>query len=484
MKKYINGIIGILFGIAALTGCGSNENDTTEVPEVQEEDALGEYVALGPDVKLSMLEEAFWGTAQDREKDRELLSLAQISQINRDNPNLITTDTGNEFVLTELEEEISALVVKELLTADTRPKQPEKRFVDGEPTTEEYWDALITNNNEELSSDKLLVRFGFCVNHSVLKKFPTDDFIGKTAEDLLYDENARAECPAYAPVAVLHESLDGEWYYVACCNYAGWIRKENIALCESKESWLDRQNPEEFLVVTGRELRLLSEPYQEATSELLLAMGTVLPLVPIEEAPEEFYGRMSYGSYIVCVPVRTEEGMIDDAFVLVPVSEDVSVGYLPYTQENLKEQLFKWQGDRYGWAGMYQANDCSGFVREVFACFGFDFPRSAKVQITLSGMKHIDVAGMTEEEKLALLETLPLGSLLYFEGHIMVYLGMSEEIPYVISAVGSWATPDMQEGESLSVNSVVINSLTGTTRKDGSSWLKHITEVLVCAEAD
>jgi F-type H+-transporting ATPase subunit delta len=151
------------------------------------------------------------------------------------------------------------LVVKELLTADTRPKQPEKRFVDGKPTTEEYWDALITNNNEELSSDKLLVRFGFCVNHSVLKKFPTDDFIGKTAEDLLYDENARAECPAYAPVAVLHESLDGEWYYVACCNYAGWIRKENIALCESKESWLDRQNPEEFLEEAQGILQILEE---------------------------------------------------------------------------------------------------------------------------------------------------------------------------------------------------------------------------------
>ena len=67
------------------------------------------------------------------------------------------------------------------------------------------------------------------------------------------------------------------------------------------------------------------------------------------------------------------------------------------------------------------------------------------------------------------------GSLLFFPGHAMLYLGTVKEKPYVISAVSSFSEDRITV---LSVNTVVVNSLTETYRKDRESWLSHLTTLI------
>jgi hypothetical protein len=100
----------------------------------------------------------------------------------------------------------------------------------------------------------------------------------------------------------------------------------------------------------------------------------------------------------------------------------------------------------------------------------------------MTSLQSLKVADYTDEEKLKVLSELPAGSLLYFPGHLMIFLGMDNETPYVISAVGNMATSDMSKGDSISVNSVIINSLTDTTRKTGKTWLNCITNILTCEQ--
>jgi len=61
----------------------------------------------------------------------------------------------------------------------------------------------------------------------------------------------------------------------------------------------------------------------------------------------------------------------------------------------------------------------------------------------------------------------------------MVHLGMEKDIPYVISAAGSFATLDMAAGRTLEVNSVVVNSLTGVKRGNGMTWLENVTDIVI-----
>lgn len=432
------------------------------------------YIALAPDVNHAMLYPSYW-QAKCPDGSEIMLSAEEIAAVNEKNREMLVTDSGYKYALEDIGETLEGDFVRELLSVYSTSE----KYHNGEHASGQFWDGLLENSRMDEVPDTVKVRFGFTVEHADFRALPTMDFTGDHSNDRSYDRNARAECGPYLPVAVVHESRDGEWYYAICYSFAGWVKSESVALCSSKKDWLERQSPEEFLVVTGRELRLPCDPYAKSGDGLTLCMGTVLPLCSIKDAPKSFGDRMSYGAYIVKLPIRQEDGKIGDYYTLIPLSEDVYPGYMPFTRNNVLNQLFKRLGDRYGWAGMYMANDCSGMIREVYSCFGFSFPRNAAAQAAMTGLRHVDLSSCSADEKLKALEAAPAGSLVHFPGHIMVYLGMEKDIPYVISAAGSFATLDMPAGRTLEVNSVVVNSLTGVKRGNGMSWLDNVTDIVI-----
>ena len=478
MKKLIPYMVLLIF-ILFLTSCGTTQNTSGTSDTLPQEASV--YIETAPAVTHEMSSADYWIEKCD-DADKILMDYGKISEINKENEPTFEVADNKKITLSSIEDTIKGSYVKALLEGYTVPENAADYYADGKPVSESYWNTLTENMNRSAIKETVNVPFGFTVERTDVKAAPTADFLSDTADDRHYDSNAVAECAPYEPVAVLHKSKDSEWYYVAACGYAGWVPVESVAICSNRNEWVAAQNPEEFLVVTDREIRLAYDPYNPDESGTLIPMGTKLPLVKPEDAPADFNGRTSYNSYIVKVPGRDNNGNLKHIYTLVPVSEDVSIGYLPYTRENIITQAFKRLGDRYGWAGMYYANDCSGITREIFACFGFEFPRNGKAQIRMTSMQTIKVTGKTDDEKLEILADLPAGSLLYFPGHLMIYLGMDNDTPYVISAVGSMATADMTEGDSIAVNSVIINSLTDTTRKTGKTWLNCITDILTCEQ--
>lgn len=118
--------------------------------------------------------------------------------------------------------------------------------------------------------------------------------------------------------------------------------------------------------------------------------------------------------------------------------------------------------------------------RFIMIRFGIEVQRTASAQARMKMATIVDLAETTTEDKLALIAELNPGSLVFFPGHIMIYLGMKDNIPYVLSSVGSFATEDMEIGTVLSVNSVVINSLM-VHRKSGLTWLDSLTKLIYFA---
>lgn len=418
-----------------------------------------EFVRLAPGVTDEMTGPERWL----KNDDTVIMNAEQIEKFNLENRDLIDGEHG----LWDLPDKLSKEAVSKIIPKNDKEGDP--GFIDGKPVAEGYWKSLEAKANIDGLPDEVPVRFGFSVRRADVKLFPTDQLVGEDAEDLSYDLLACSNFLPFRPLVVLNESKDGEWYFVMFNGYGGWVRKECVALCDSREEWLKQQEKQEFLVVTGREIRLADDPYCPELSGQLIPMGTVLPLVPASEAPETVNHRKTFQDYVVKLPVRKADGKLGYAYALIPPGEDVHRGFLPFTRNAVIRQAFKYLGDRYGWSGQYHSQDCSGIVKDVFSCFGFDFPRGAKVQSTVKGMKVTDLSEMDDKAKTDFLKTLPAGSLVYFPGHIMFWLGDG----IVLSAVGSFFLPDVQEKQAAAT--VMLNDIGKTLRSNGNTWLTNLT---------
>jgi uncharacterized protein YdeI (BOF family) len=130
--------------------------------------------------------------------------------------------------------------------------------------------------------------------------------------------------------------------------------------------------------------------------------------------------------------------------------------------------MFGFLGNAYGWGGMLNSQDCSGYVRDVYRCFGLNLARNTTQQAAQPVRKY-DLSSMDDKAKSELIKTLPLGTELLFSGHAMIYLGNEGDKLYVISSVSNLVS----EGVKLRVRGAVINTL-DITRANGKTWLTSL----------
>jgi len=84
---------------------------------------------------------------------------------------------------------------------------------------------------------------------------------------------------------------------------------------------------------------------------------------------------------------------------------------------------------------------------------------------------------MCKEERIRFLDALPLGSILYFSGHEMLYLGKEDGKYYVISSVGTIMRPEDPTVRQR-IRGIVINTL-DVRRANGNTWLNDLTTALI-----
>lgn len=464
---------------SAETTVPSEETAETTVTEetfetaADHEDIDTLYVRTVDGVEPEMMNAGYWIGAND---NRIIMNADEIAAYNHENRAVIKAADGETVMphLDEFKDTFDGDILRTFLTDNSNsiPDYPPRYYHDGGRTDFAYWRDLIELSNIDGVEDEITVQYAYTVKRMTLRLFPTEDRVFDGPDDQYYDYILYAECMPYMPCVVLHESTDGEYLYVVFDSYSAWVRKDAVALCRNREDWVKRQNPDQWLVVTAREIRLGNDPYSDATTDLVLPMGTQMELVPTDEAPDVINQRTTYGDYVVKVPTRGSDGYIEDEYVLIPVSDDVHAGFLPYTPANIVRQAFKLLGDRYGWGGDLQANDCTGITREIYRCFGILLPRVG--QSNSKGVYKVDLSEMSDEEKLAEIAKLTPGSLISFPGHMMIYLGTVDDIPYVISATGSFVAPYPGPEETLHPNSVILTSLY-VRRASLKTWLESAT---------
>ncbi len=422
-----------------------------------------------PNVTLPMLSADYWVTKL-ADPDRVIMQPEAIQTFNRE------IIAGQPDLIHDLAAYPASLAREQLVSlisgiSGTFP--PSLRYAGGKPATAAYRDSLKRLVSLGGIGDVNQVRYGFAVRRASLRSFPTADLAGNVPNFPEYDLFQETAIQPAEPLLVLHPSLDGRWSFVQTYNCRGWVNTGDLAICRNKKEWQDYQSPENFLAVTGSHIRLSANPYSTELSELEFGMGCRLPLADPQSVPAVIDGQGPAGSYVVTLPVRDPSGQASFKLALVPVSSDVSVGYLPYTRANIIRQVFKTEGERYGWGGMLNGRDCSALVVDVFGSFGFRLPRNSEEQAADAG-KTVQFQGRPAD-RATLLRNLSPGIALHFPGHVMFYLGEDHDRYYVISALGFYIVfQDSTRPRVAQVQSVVVNDL-GLRLRGGQQWLDYLT---------
>ena len=318
------------------------------------------------------------------------------------------------------------------------------------------------------------VEYGIVTTGTTLRSLPTDMMILDEQTDYNFDYLYLSSINVNEPVIIKSVSADGEYYYVGCSFLGGWIKASDVAVCKDKEEWLDAWDiaPEDVFVVYGDKVTTEETRVGAEVSKRVLSMGTILKVADESEWTNLITNRAAYYNHVVWLPVRNDDGSYSKSLCLIPIHSKTREGYMPLNSKNLANVAFNMLGNTYGWGGMLSSNDCSGYVRDIYRCFGFNLGRNTTNQIN-QPVKKYDVTSFSTEEKEKLLGRLPLGSVLLWGGHEMMYLGCEDGKYYVINSVSSVRRPD---GNGNRVRSIIINTV-DIKRPNGISWLDTITTV-------
>ncbi len=467
-KKVIS-ITALFMTLICLLSSCSDSVGTTDAASPAETDE--NYTEYAEDDSTRVIENQ---SKEEQNDENVIFSQSEIEKLNTE----ILTDPGESammYDLSELKDGISGKKVREMII--TYKRIDSTLYHGDDALTNDDWTRILQNRDTDNLDDKITVRWGVTVKRTEMRSFPTDMQVSYRANNLYGNVFLETILFINEPVAVLHTSRDGKYSFVESRFYRGWILSKNIACCDSYEDMMSANESEHrFIVITGSYITLSDDPYEDTVSALRLTMGEKLALAEEPGTIKTVRDRTSYNNYIVKIPTRDSDGKLAFVEAFVPTSADVTVGYMPYTWENVISQVRKTLGEVYGWAGMADSRDCSSLVMEVYRCFGFVLPRNASAIASVPDRFITDVSDMTTDEKTELLKNCPEGAVLYFPGHIMFYSGTRDGVPYCISAVGSF-TPE-NESEALSVYTVAENSL-NVKLSDGTEWIEALTKIIV-----
>ncbi len=346
-----------------------------------------------------------------------------------------------------------------------------------ETVSGQYVIEILKNVEDPDAKEEMRLRYGICVRQSDVRAFPTDNIIADDPGDNDFDNVQLSGIRVGEPVTIRAVSEDKRYYLCHTSCVSGWIPSEDIAICKDRSEWLKAWDfpTDKVMVVTASKLILEESNTSPELSGLMLTMGTVLKKADPSEYGDLITNRSLYYNHPVWIPARNEKGMYEKKLALISLHHDISDGFLPLTSRNILDQAYKKLGDAYGWGGMLSAPDCSSYVRDVYKCFGLELPRNTTWQAAMPVLKY-DLSAATDEEKKEFFMELDPGTILFFKGHEMLYLGNKDGKHYVINSSSSMMDPGGEDKKR--IRNVIINTL-DEKRANGNVWITDLYEAAV-----
>ena len=432
-----------------------------------------------PDVRPEMSSPSYWA-AKEKNPDYILVEPEEINKVNRD---IIEheKESGVKDLTSDIQDTFDGIgmaqALKDSALDDAKYTYNElgARYKDGkkldyDTAMAELYGPLIDNCVDPDAEKSMPTGYAICTTRTVLRSFPTDQPLPDDPSDPDFDTLYLSAVTVGEPLIARGKSADGQYYCVKTSYLSGWIPAKDIAFCKDRAEWLSVWNydSEKALVVYDDKITTEESNYAPETSKRKLFMGTKLQIADRSDWAGKISNRYAYNNYVVWMPVRKDDGSFENKLALISEHCKVHEGFLPLSTSNLAKVIFNQLGNTYGWGGMLSSQDCSGFIRDVYRCFGLEMGRNTTNQAAQPVRKY-DLKGKTDAEKKEIIKQLPLGAELLFSGHAMIYLGSEGDKLYVISSVSNLMLDDVKTR----VRGVVINTL-DIKRANGKTWLSEL----------
>ena len=348
----------------------------------------------------------------------------------------------------------------------------------GTPVPKATLDALVADRAMHAIPANQPTRFGMAVRRSALRAFPTALRVFNRAGETDIDRFQESALFPGDPVAIVHASADAKWLFVVSARYAAWVAADDIAEGD-RATVLGYASRAPHRIVTGAKPRTVFTREEPRLSELQLDMGTRIPLADVA-ADKPVNGQHPYASWILDLPVRNADGRLGFAPALLQRNADTSADYLPLTRANLIRQAFRFLGERYGWGHSYNGRDCSGFVSEVYRSMGVELPRNTSDQSVSPAFDRIHFdADTPRAQRMAAVDALDVGDLIYIPGHVMMFAGRIDGMPWVIHDTngGSYLGADGNL-KSMQLNGVSLTPLVPLRFGKDHDYIDRITNIV------
>lgn len=422
-----------------------------------------------PDTKPEMMKPEFWINKLN-DADRLIMPIDKIEEFNRRTIEKVDAVCD----IRGFKESLSRDELERYIKHNEIPGAP-RYDIDGKEVTKEFYGRLIYNTNIDGIKDVNSIRYGIAVRNADVRSFPDGTPVFKTPSDKEFDRFQETGCQAFEPVAVLHTSRDREWYYVQMYNYCGWVKTKDIAIGD-KDDIFSYVDSKDFIVVTGDYVKTEYNPFEKRVSYLEFTMGTKIPLI-VDDVPEIIGNQSSCGHYVVKLAVMGDNGELEFKNALISRVQDVTEGFMPYTRENILKQVFKLLGHRYGWGDSFKGRDCSSTIMYVYKSFGFKLPRNANEQEYGEGIVFKFKKGSSLDDRIKLFDNVKPGAGIFMDGHVMMYIGKDDGIPYMIHAFNGYGKKDGETYKFVPANLVGVTS-TLLMRTTGKPFIDEFDTLL------
>ena len=302
--------------------------------------------------------------------------------------------------------------------------------VEGEQVPDTTLDALVAELAIAAIPETQPTRHGLVVHRADLRTFPTALRVFSRSGETDIDRFQESALFPGTPVVIAHESRDGRWWFVVSPRYAAWIEKQHVAEGSAADvfAYVDKRP---YRVVTGATEHTVFTREQPAVSELQLDMGVRVPLADWP-ADKSVNGQHPYTAHVIELPMRDADGKLQRVPALLPKRADSAADYLPLTQANLIRQAFKFLGERYGWGHAYNAATAAASSPRSTAAWA---SRSRATPATRRAARRWTTPLFGDgdgKQRMAAVDALQVGDLVYIPGHVMMMIGRVDGAPYVI----------------------------------------------------
>jgi cell wall-associated NlpC family hydrolase len=226
-----------------------------------------------------------------------------------------------------------------------------------------------------------------------------------------FDYLQHTALPPGTPILVTHASRDGSWLLAESALTFGWLPASDVAYVDEAAM---------AAIATTRLAAVVKDQTALPEVGLTVDVGTIFPLAGPPDA----------SGLTALAPVRAPSGQAELRRVRLPAGSAAAMP-MPMTPRNVAAVGNQFMGKVYGWGGLDGKRDCSALTHDLFVPFGIYLPRNSASQAAYGGSVPLGDLPNEQKESTILSQGVPYATLVWMQGHILVYVGQYKGRPVV-----------------------------------------------------